>query len=192
MTLDRKLALLLLLAAAPAAAQTWTVEALGGNAYSLRTHLNIRQDPGYDRSIRGDYETRGFRSPPYYALRAGYWQGGKDEASAWEAQLVHHKVYLKNPPDGVSSLSISHGFNIVSFNGAYRTGNSVFRFGAGPVTTHAEGTINDVTYAGRYQLSGFGALAGAGRRFPLTKGFFASIEAMVTAAYAKPDLSGAL
>ena len=188
----RLLPLLLATAASPASAQ-WTVEALGGNAWSMNTRLNIRQEPSYDRSLKADYETRGFRSPPYYALRAAYrWQGEKDEASYWEAQLLHHKLYLKNPPDGVSSLSMSHGFNIVSFNGVYRTGNWVFRFGGGPVVTHAEGSVNGVTYDGRYELSGFAGLMAVARRFPLRGGFFASLEGMVTAAYAKPELRGNL
>lgn len=169
-----------------AADERWSLEAYVGDAYNFRTRLEIEQDGGYSRSLRADYETRGFERPLYYMVRAARWQ----EARAWEAALIHHKLYLRNPPDGVTALSISHGFNIVSVNRAARAGQWSYRLGAGPVVTHAEAVINGVAYDGPYKLSGAALLAGGGRRFEVGKSVFLSAELMATAAYASVTLPG--
>jgi hypothetical protein len=164
----------------------WSLEAYVGDAYNLRTRLDIEQDGGYSRSVRADYETRGFDRPLYYVLRAARWQ----KARAWEASLIHHKLYLTNPPDGVTALSISHGFNILSINRAARAGDWIYRLGGGPVLTHAEATINGVRYDGPYRLAGAALLVGGGRRFELGRSAFLSLELMATAAHASAKLPG--
>ncbi len=169
-----------------AIAQSWTIEASLGNAYNLRAPLKVEQDGGYSRSLTADYETRAFEAPPHYMLRASRW----NDESAWELSLLHHKIYLENPPDGVSSLSVSHGFNIATLNRAYRSGHWLVRFGAGPVITHAEAMINGTRYDGPYRLSGIAALAGGGYRYYLRQKTFVSLEGAVTAAYARPKMSG--
>ena len=171
--------------ASPAAGQSWAIEAFVGDAYNFRTRLEV-EDRGMSRSVRADYETRGFDTPLYYVLRAARWQEGR----AWEASLIHHKLYLRNPPEGVSDLSISHGFNIIAVARAERSGDWTWRIGAGPVVTHAEATINGVRYDGPYRLSGVALLAGGGLRRALGRSWFVSAELMATAAYARPKLSG--
>ncbi len=164
----------------------WSVEVFGGDAYNFHNRLKISQDGGYSQSLSADYSTRALRSPPYYVLRAARWSN----AAAWELSLIHHKLYLNNPPAGVSDLSISHGFNILSLDRAFRTRDWTYRFGAGPVITHAEATILGTKYDGPYKLSGLAALAGAGRRFYFSSAAFISVEGMVSAAYASPSLPG--
>jgi hypothetical protein len=168
------------------AADSWTLEAYGGTAYNFRNRLDIVQDGGFSRSLDARYDTRGFRSPPYYMLRAARWR----EGAAWEVSLIHHKLYLDNPPAGVSGLSVSHGFNILSLNRAYRDGAWTYRLGAGPVITHAEATILGTKYDGPYRLAGAALLASGGRRFYIGSATFIGVEAALTAAYAKPKLSG--
>jgi hypothetical protein len=170
------------------AAHTWSVEAYAGSAYNVPARLQLEQDGGFSRSLKAKFETRGFDSPLYYLLRAGKWQ----DNYATEFSILHHKLYLKNPPAGVSDLSVSHGFNILTLNGAYRVKDWVYRFGAGPVVTHAEATINGFRYDGPYRLSGAAMLAAVGRRFYIAKSTFLSVEAMASAAYATPRLSGSL
>jgi hypothetical protein len=170
-----------------AAADHWSVEAYLGDAYNFRTRLKVEQDGGYARSVNARYDTRGFESPLYYTLRAARWTDDR----AWEMSLTHHKLYLQNPPAGVSSLSVSHGFNIIAVSRAFRHGDWVYRFGAGPVITHAEGTVNGITYDGPYRLAGAALMAGGGRRFYVGKSTYFSLEARVTVAYASPTMSGA-
>src|SRR5574341_251609 len=183
-----RFAFLLVLATLPplACAQTWTFEGFLGDAYNLSSRLKIEQDGGYAKTLSADYRTRGFAPPFYYVLRAARWHEGR----AWEGALIHHKLYLANPPDGVADLSISHGFNIVSLNRAVRAAHWVYRFGGGLVITHAEATINGVRYDGPYRLSGAALLVGGGWRFDFSRSFFASAELMATAAYASAKLSG--
>jgi hypothetical protein len=172
--------------ATPVAAQTWSLEAFGGNAYNFDSRLRIAQDGGFGESLTAKYETRGFRPPLYYQLRAGHWSGER----AWEISLLHHKIYLANPPAGVSDVSVSHGFNIVSVNRAFRAGDWTYRFGAGPVITHAEATILGAKYDGPYRLSGAALLTAAGRRFYVGTSTYVTLEGALTAAYAKPRLAG--
>lgn len=169
-------------------AESWSLEAYLGDAYDFRSRLKIEQDGGFWRSLTADYDTKGVDSPLYYTLRGGRWKQDR----AWELSFTHHKLYLQNPPAGVAAMSVSHGFNILTVNRAFRNGDWVYRFGAGPVITHAEGIINGIGYDGPYKLSGAALLAGGGRRFYLGKSTFLSLEAMATAAYATPKMSGPL
>jgi hypothetical protein len=93
----------------------WSFELLIGDADNFTSHTRIEHaaDPAIE--LNGDYETRGFESPLHYALRVARWENDR----AWELELLHHKVYLQNRPASVESLSVSHGFNIVSLNRAY-------------------------------------------------------------------------
>jgi hypothetical protein len=170
----------------PATAATWSLEGFGGNAYNLRSGLHIAQDDGYSASVRADYDTRGWRSPLYYMLRAGRWS----EDRAWEVSVLHHKLYLSNPPAGVADVSVSHGFNIVSLNRAFRQRDWIWRLGAGPVVTHAEATILGTRYDGPYTLAGVALVTGVGRRFYLAEATYLAFEGGMTAAYAKPQLEG--
>ena len=173
-------------AGAVAAPDHWSFESYLGDAYNFRTPLKITQDGGYSRSIYADYRTNGFESPLYYVVRGSHWEEGR----AWELSLTHHKLYLRNPPSGVTALSVSHGYNLLTVNRACRRGDWVYRLGAGPVITHAEGVINGIGYDGPYKLTGAALLAGGGRRFYLDRATFFSLEAMMTAAYARPAMSG--
>ncbi len=168
------------------AAESWSLEGYLGDAYNFRSRLKITQDGGFARSINADYDTKGFDSPLYYTVRGARWK----QERAWELSFIHHKLFLRNPPAGVTALSVSHGFNMFTLNRAFRNGNWVYRFGAGPVITHAESVINGISYDGPYRLSGAALVVGGGRRFYLGKSAFLSLEAMATAAYVSPRMSG--
>ena len=168
------------------AADNWSLEVAGGTSHNFRNRLRIEQEGGFSASVNASYDTRAFRSPPYYMLRGARWQGD----AAWEMSQIHHKLYLTNPPTGVTGLSVSHGFNIISVNRAFRRGDWIYRFGAGPVITHAEATILQTKYDGPYRLSGAAVLAGVGRRHYFSSSTYIGAEGAATAAYAKPKMSG--
>ena len=170
------------------AAERWSLESYLGDAYNFRSRLRITQDGGFSRSISADYRTNGLESPVYYTVRGARWVQDR----AWELSLTHHKLFLQNPPPGISALSVSHGFNILTVNRAFRGGDWIYRFGAGPVITHAEGVINGIGYEGPYKIAGAALLAGGGPRHYLGRSVFVSLEAMATAAYARPRMSGPL
>ena len=85
---------------------------------------------------------------------------------------------------------MSHGFNIVSVNRAFKAGDWTYRFGAGPVITHAEATILGTKYDGPYRLSGAALLTGVGKRFHIGTSTYIAVEGALTVAYAKPHLAG--
>ena len=114
----------------------WLLEFLGGNAYNFDSRLKIEQDVGFSETVDAEYETRGFQAPVLYLLRMGRWEAQR----GWELSFLHHSSIcrIRRPVDNVS---ISHGFNIVTVNRAWRAGDWSWRIGLGPVITHAEATI---------------------------------------------------
>jgi hypothetical protein len=163
-------------------------EIFGGAAWSLPTTLTIDQADLERLSVDADWETRPFDSPPYYAARIGLWR----ESRGWELQLLHHKLYLADPPPEIEHFEISHGWNFLTLQRASRTRVVDWRVGAGPVITHVEGRIRGRgadpgggLFDAGYHVSGAALLAGAGRSFAISRTFFASAEAQVTLSWAR-------
>jgi hypothetical protein len=160
----------------------WSVEVLIGDALNLtsRTRLEYAQELAV--VLNGDYRTRGFEAPVHYVVRVARWNGER----GWELQLLHHKLYLDNRPQGVESLSVSHGFNIVSFNRTYASGPWRFRIGAGPVIAHPEARIGGVSYDGPYELAGAAAFGAIGAELALTPNL--SVTGEIAATYGYVDV----
>ncbi len=179
----------MLVAPLPLKAQTgWAVEVAGGFALNLRSPLTIRQAGQPDISLNARYESRSFTSPLYYALRVGRWSGGR----AWEVELIHHKLYLRNRPETVQQFEVSHGFNLITINRALPLGRAVWRPGLGITLSHPESTIRGRTFdtsrgllGWGYHVSGPVAQLAVARRFGVAGGLFVSAEGKVTAAYAR-------
>jgi hypothetical protein len=188
--------LLLLLGSPPLAAQLaerWSVEFFAGTAWSLPMPLTIRQPGQTEIRIRGRYSTRPWTGAPYYAYRFGHWSDG----NAWEAELVHHKLYLENPPPEVQHFEVSHGYNLITGNHATHSGRMILRFGIGLVIAHPEGQVRNrpvgpvwSLLGGGYHIAGVTAQVSAGRRFGLTGELFAAPEAKLTASWARVPLAG--
>ena len=163
-------------------------EVFGGAAWSVPTTLTIDQSDLERLSVDAEWETRPFDSPPYYAARIGLWKEGR----GWELQLLHHKLYLADPPPEIEHFEISHGWNFLTLQRASRTRVVDWRVGAGPVITHVEGRIRGRgadpeggLFGAGYHVSGAALLAGAGRSFAISRAFFASAEAQVTLSWAR-------
>lgn len=179
---------ILLATATPACTQArWSFELFGGTSHSFRTPLTIRQKGEPDVRVTARYSTRPLEDAPYYAYRFARWSGGH----GWEAELVHHKVYLENPPPEVQHFEVSHGYNLVTVNRAWMRGAAVLRVGAGVVVARPEATIRGTRYekgglfGGAYYPSGPTVQGAAGRRFHLAGGLSAEVEGKLTASYAR-------
>lgn len=167
-------------------ADSWSAEAMLGAVYNFNTRLRLDQG-GYGTIVTtARYDTHPFEQPLYYALRVSRWTGDK----AWEGMLIHDKLYLANPPPEVQGFSITHGFNILGITRATRGERFTYRFGAGVVITHAEGTVRGVQYDGGYELSGVSLIAGISKRFYISGPWFVVAELMGTLSYAEPNLGG--
>jgi opacity protein-like surface antigen len=172
--------------AAGAADPEWSAEVLIGDAYNLnsRTHIHTVQTPA--AAFDGDYETRGLEGPLHYAWRVTRWEQDR----GWELQFLHHKLYLRNRPQNVEALSISHGFNIVALGRAYRMDAWRFRFGLGPVIAHPEARIAGVSYGDDYELAGAAAVGSIGIALDLTARWSIAGEVAATYGYAEMHPSG--
>ena len=182
--------LLLAVCSLPLQAQGLTAELFGGTAWSLPATLRIEQ-PGEEAiRFRARYRTRPWHGSPYYAYRLGYRQ--------WSAELVHHKIYLQNPPPEIEHFEVSHGYNmvIVSRTMPLLEQSSVFRIGVGMVIGHPEGSvrgkpINPVRsfLGGGYHIAGVGLQAAAGPPIGVADHWFFRPEAKLTAAWARMPLA---
>ncbi|HEX8244005.1 MAG TPA: hypothetical protein VF541_10930 [Longimicrobium sp.] len=176
------LPLALLLAPAPLAAQArWSVEAFGGTALSLRTPLTIRQRGQADVRLTARWSTRPLRDAPYYAYRVERWSGD----TAWSLELLHHKLYLENPPPEVGHFEVSHGYNLLTLSRVWARGAWDVRAGAGAVVAHAESKVRGREHASGYRLSGAAAQLGLGRRLPLGRHLSVVAEGKATGAWAR-------
>jgi hypothetical protein len=164
----------------------WSFEMLIGDALNLSSRTHIQNAATSSAAFEGDYETRGLEGPLHYTVRLTHW----DHDRGWALELLHHKLYLRNRPQGIEALSISHGFNIVTLSRAYALGAWRLRVGAGPVVAHPEARIDGSSYDGDYELAGAAAVGSVGAAFPLTRQLFITGEISATFGYAKVHPNG--
>jgi len=188
-------ALLVLASGAPgvAAAAGWSFQAAVGFPFDLSLPLTIRQQGEAPIRVRARWETRPFESPLYYALRGARWSGG----SEWAVDLLHHKLYLTNPPPEVQRFGVSHGYNLVLFSHAREVARDTWaRAGAGLVVAHPESTVRGRTFegggplGGGYHLSGPAVVVGAERRFFPAGAVFLSVQGLAAASWARVPVAG--
>jgi hypothetical protein len=188
--------LLLLLFATPCkspAQERWSAEVFTGTAWNLPLPLRIQQHGERDLRLRARYSTRPWRGAPYYAYRFGRWS----DRGASELELIHHKLYLDNPPPAIQHFEISHGYNLANINrAAMSDGGTVVRLGFGLVIAHPEGQIRGrpvgpvgSLLGGGYHISGITAQLSVGHRVALSDEIFAAPEAKLTASYARIRLA---
>lgn len=169
-----------------AAQSLWSVELLGGGAYSIETPLTIRQSGHDDIQVDARYATKSFESPFYYALRVARWK----DSRAWEVELVHLKLILTNKPPDVQRFEITHGYNFMLVNRVWTPKDFMLRLGAGVVIAHPESTVREraldedqgILSAG-YYFAGPAVQAAGGKRFSLTPHLFVALEGKVTGSY---------
>lgn len=172
-------------------AQGLTAEVFAGTAWSLPLPLLIEQPGETPIQFKARYSTRPWKGSPYYAYRLSY--------QHWSAELVHHKLYLKNPPPEIAHFEVSHGYNLVMVSRPIPVNGppAFFRIGLGMVIGHPEGkirgkAINPVRslLGGGYQISGLCLQAAIGPRLDITEHWFIRPEAKLTAAWAQMSLAG--
>jgi len=164
----------------------WSAEVLTGDAFNLDSRTRIHNVQTSASAFDGDYETRGLEGPLHYDLRVTRW----NQDRGWELQLLHHKLYLRNRPQGVDALSVSHGFNIVAVGRAYAIDPWRFHLGLGPVIAHPEARIRGTSYGGDYELAGAAAVGSVGAAFELTPHWSIVGEIAATYGYAKVHPGG--
>jgi hypothetical protein len=170
------------------ASASWSLEVGTGSSYSFFSPLVIRQTGFPDIRLDGKFNTEAFTEVPYYDVRLA--------RGDWELELVHHKLYLQNPPPEVQSFEITHGFNFITANHRWSLLGFDLRAGAGMVLAHPQTTIRDSVFdehSGIFGLgffvSGVSAQAGLGWRYRLTPSLDAGTEVKLTAAAARVPIA---
>jgi hypothetical protein len=160
---------------------------LSGAVVNARSPLLLRQEGWPDVRISARFRPRPLSFPLYYALRVG--RGG---GRSLEAELVHDKLYLENPPAEVQSFAITHGFNLLFVNVAWQKGNWAVRAGGGPVLAHPETVVRGQRHpetggflGGGYYISGPAIQVALGRRHHLWRQLSLLSEAKFTLARAR-------
>jgi hypothetical protein len=164
----------------------WSFELHSGQVFNLPMPLTIRQDGYPDIKFQAHYSSESFILPVYWDVRLGRWQNER----AWEFEVIHHKLYLKNTTSEVQKFNISHGFNMIMANRGFEKKSIRYRTGAGIVLAHPEskirgkefGTSVDDTDLG-YYISGPVINFAISRPFYIGNRFYVNAEAKTTLAY---------
>ncbi|HEX3274158.1 MAG TPA: hypothetical protein VHR43_04825 [Gemmatimonadales bacterium] len=192
--MPRTALLCLLLAVAPPAAVRAQVEfqAFLGSSVSAPSPLSITQAGQPDVRFTAHWATRPWLDTWYYAGRVGLWSGDR----GWLFDFTHHKIYLTNGPAEVQKFRITNGMNLFTVSRGFRRGPWSYALGAGPVITFPINRIRGRKlesgrgFLGGYFLSGGNLMASVTRRFPLTSGFFLSLDGRLSAIYVRVPVAG--
>ena len=178
-------------------------EVLFGTAWSLPTPLIIRLPNAVPVSRSARYSTHPWSDAPYYAYRAGVGSTNEHGVPAgYEAELLHHKLYLDDPTPPVEHFEVTHGYNLVTANVVRPANQFAVRFGVGLVIAHAEGRIagervggsRRTFLGGGYHIAGLTTQLAVGRRYALARGrvaVYALPEVKLTASMACVPLGDA-
>ena len=127
----------LVAAAALADEPRFRVELALGGAQSFDSSLHVEQSGQPALDVDADWDTRPFEAPLYYALRISR----TGHRGGWALHLAHHKLHLQNPPPEIQRFSISHGYNLLTFERGFVVSGFELWGGAGVVIAHPESTI---------------------------------------------------
>jgi hypothetical protein len=155
------------------------VELSTGSALNSDRTLSITQAGQSEIKLTADYETKAFSTPWYYAGRIGRWSRNH----AWEVELIHHKIFLTNLNDSIQHFAVSHGYNHLMVNYAWRHW-VILRVGAGVIIAHPETEIRNVFSEPGYEWTGPCGQVSVAKRIYFAGGFFGQAEAKFTFARA--------
>lgn len=178
----------------PVAAQSgWRVAWGLTVPYNLPMPLRIDQGGESELDITARYAAKPFDRPITWEFRLGRWRQGE----AWELDLVHHKIYLDNGPPEVEKFSLSHGFNLLTLQRAWRRERVEWRVGTGLVLAHPESTVRGRMLAetggplgGGYYVAGPTASIAAARPIAVTHGACLVLESKLAISYASVPVAG--
>jgi hypothetical protein len=163
---------------------TVVVQFFGGTALQLPTRLTLHHAELGSVRHSAHWETRPLDQPFYWALRAR-WQRRDD---GFEIQLLHHKMYLSNPPDYIDNFEVTHGFNVLSLNYVRRSYPVQPRLGLGVVIPDAESMVLGEHHQDGYKIGGPAFLVGAGWEQALGRHLLLAAEAQFVAGWTSVDV----
>jgi len=174
-----------LIAVSPVAAQ-WRGELWLGGVWSMPTKVTFAQINEPPISTEASWSSRPYSPAWVYAYRFSHWSGN----SAWALEVMHHKIYLDDPPPGVAYLRVTNGVNFVLAERLWRRGGWEFGAGAGPILAVPVSSVRGLVYNNangffhsQYEFAGPGAQLNFGRRLRLLPFTYGMLTLKATAAY---------
>lgn len=170
----------------------WTIEAHGGFPINIPLPLTIKQNGQDDLKFTAHFNSEPFSPPIYWVYRVSKWKNDK----AWEFEMMHQKLYLKNPPKEIQYFSITHGYNQLMFNRAvkfnlFNEKEFIYRIGAGFVLAHAENMVRGKElyqgegYFSGYYISGPTLNFSFAKQFKISSRFYFNTEIKNNTSFAK-------
>lgn len=176
----------------------WTFEAHGGFPVNIPLPLTIKQNDFPDIKLTAHFYSEPFTPPIYWVYRVSKWKNNK----AWEFEMMHQKLYLKNPPPEVQYFSMTHGYNQLMINRAvkfnfFQKHEFILRLGGGIVLAHVENMVREKElYQGEGYFSGY-YVAGPtlniaiAKQFKINNHFYFNTELKNNTSYAQvPVVNG--
>lgn len=165
-----------------------------GVPFNARTPVTIRQHGAPDLRFRARWATRPFENPLYYGVGVFRRSAGHE----WSAELVHHKLYVLNPPPEVQEFSVSHGYNLVLVGHGVEVAPGVWARGAaGVVVAHPESTVRGRAlpqtkgpFGRGYHLAGPALSLGLEGRVPVGDRIRLAVGGRLTGGYAAVPVEG--
>jgi len=174
-------------------AQTiWRIELNGGLPYNIPMPLIIKQHGQPAINIWARYYSEPFTLPVYWDIKISRQKG----TVAYELELMHHKLYLQNKPDGVRHFGISHGFNLLFLNQSQEREHFTLRYGGGIIIAHPESEIRGKKFGDAvdpydlgYYLTGPVAQLAIGKSFRAIQRIRLHSEVKLLAAYSHTPIA---
>ncbi len=187
--LNRILPASFLLLSGLASAAGWSVTVSTGSAYNFPTSLVIRQEGHEDIRLTANWETRPFSEVPYYDIKAA--------RGPWELELIHHKLYLSDPPPEIGMFEITHGYNYILANRTLHVFGVGIRGGVGFILAHPESEVRGRRHDERYGILTTGwYVAGPAAQLtfseciPFQRRMFLDLETKLTGAWTRVPIAG--
>ncbi len=170
----------------------WTFEAHGGYPLNIPLPLSIHQNGYPDIKLTAQFDSEPFVLPIYWVYRISKWKNNK----AWEFEMMHQKLYLQNKPPEVEYFNISHGYNLIMFNRAFKfqflqKHQIIARTGLGFVLPHAENKVRGKKldqgegYFSGYVIGGPAINLALAKQFKITNRFYFNAEIKNNTSFAK-------
>ena len=170
----------------------WSLELQGAGVYNVPMPLTIRQMGEPTLHLTAQYTSEPLVLPVYYDIRVGRW----NHERSWEAEFIHHKLYLHNTTKEIQKFNISHGFNFLFFNRGFHHQGFRYRAGAGVVIAHPESEVRGQSFGSStrdndwgYYLTGPALQASVNRSLYVSNRVFFNVEAKTTLAYSRVKIA---
>lgn len=171
----------------------WSFEVNGGFPINFNHPITIKQQGYQDLNFTAKFYSEPFKQPFFYVYRISKWRNDK----GWQLEMMHQKLYLKNPPKEVQYFSITHGYNIIMLNRAFKINifnekDFIIGVGTGIVLAHAENMVRGKEFDQQqsfnnlgYYLTGPVFNASIAKKIQLGNRFYCNIETKFNTSYAK-------